>query len=222
MARPRGRPDVLLIQETKLTDDDAPVMAFAMAGYDLVHHGEGRWNGVAIAAREGLGDRRRRHELRRRAGPRPGPGAPARGTRRISTRSTRRGCWRRPSTGIRLVSLYAPNGRVVGSPFYEGKLAWFERLRRWLDEDADAGEPLVIGGDFNIAPTDADVWDAKPRSMAAPTCPSRSARRSARSSTGASSTPTARATTSPADSRGGTTAPASSTRTSGCGSTTCS
>src|SRR6476620_2902391 len=50
----RAAPDVLLMQETKLSDDDAPVMAFAMAGYQLVHHGEGRWNGVAIAARDGL------------------------------------------------------------------------------------------------------------------------------------------------------------------------
>ena len=50
----RAAPDILLMQETKLTDDDAPVMAFAMAGYQLVHHGEGRWNGVAIAARDGL------------------------------------------------------------------------------------------------------------------------------------------------------------------------
>ena len=50
----RAEPDILLMQETKLTDADAPVMAFAMAGYQLVHHGEGRWNGVAIAARNGL------------------------------------------------------------------------------------------------------------------------------------------------------------------------
>ena len=50
----RAAPDILLIQETKLTDADAPAMAFAMAGYQLVHHGEGRWNGVAIAARDGL------------------------------------------------------------------------------------------------------------------------------------------------------------------------
>jgi exodeoxyribonuclease-3 len=50
----RAGPDVLLMQETKLTDADAPVMPFSMAGYQLVHHGEGRWNGVAIAAREGM------------------------------------------------------------------------------------------------------------------------------------------------------------------------
>ena len=51
----RAEPDILLMQETKLSDEDAPSMPFGMAGYDLVHHGEGRWNGVAIAARQGLG-----------------------------------------------------------------------------------------------------------------------------------------------------------------------
>jgi exodeoxyribonuclease-3 len=58
------------------------------------------------------------------------------------------------------VSVYAPNGRQVGSAFYAGKLAWFERLRRWLVETRDAVEPLAIGGDFNVAPADADVWNA--------------------------------------------------------------
>jgi exodeoxyribonuclease-3 len=63
--------------------------------------------------------------------------------------------------GVRVVSLYAPNGRVVDSPFYRAKLAWYERLTRWLTEAADPGEALVIGGDFNVAPEDADVWDPK-------------------------------------------------------------
>jgi exodeoxyribonuclease-3 len=62
--------------------------------------------------------------------------------------------------GLRIVTIYGPNGRVVGSPFYAGKLAWFERLARWLTETRDPDEPLIVGGDFNIAPTDADVWDA--------------------------------------------------------------
>ena len=62
--------------------------------------------------------------------------------------------------GLRIVSLYAPNGRVVGSPFYTGKLAWFERLARWIDETGAGSGDLLIGGDLNIAPTDADVWDA--------------------------------------------------------------
>src|SRR6185503_17851406 len=62
---------------------------------------------------------------------------------------------------LRLASVYAPNGRVVGSPFYLGKLRWFDRLARWLAERADASAPLLVGGDFNLAPTDDDVWDAR-------------------------------------------------------------
>jgi exodeoxyribonuclease-3 len=61
--------------------------------------------------------------------------------------------------GLRIVSLYAPNGRAVDSPFYHAKLAWFERLARWLAEARRPDEPLVLGGDFNVAPADADVWD---------------------------------------------------------------
>ena len=61
---------------------------------------------------------------------------------------------------IRIVSLYAPNGRVVDSPFYDGKLRWFERARRWLDETRDPKEALLLGGDLNVAPTDEDVWAA--------------------------------------------------------------
>ena len=63
--------------------------------------------------------------------------------------------------GVRLVSLYAPNGRTVGSSFYEAKLAWFDRLARWLAEAADPAEPLLLGGDFNVAPEDIDVWDPR-------------------------------------------------------------
>src|SRR3989442_7901118 len=61
--------------------------------------------------------------------------------------------------GVRGVSLYAPNGRAVGSPFYQAKLAWFDRLARWLAAAADPEQPLVLGGDFNVAPEDVDVWD---------------------------------------------------------------
>jgi exodeoxyribonuclease-3 len=60
--------------------------------------------------------------------------------------------------GVRVASLYAPNGRVVGSPFYEGKLRWFERLARWLAETQSPSAPLVLGGDFNVTPADIDVW----------------------------------------------------------------
>jgi len=61
--------------------------------------------------------------------------------------------------GMRIVSIYAPNGRAVDSPFYQAKLAWYDRLARWLAEAAVPTELLAIGGDFNVAPTDADVWD---------------------------------------------------------------
>jgi exodeoxyribonuclease-3 len=156
----RAAPDVLLMQETKLADADAPVMTFGMAGYDLVHHGEGRWNGVAIAVRQGLpvegiitnfGDGPVRDSS---AGSGPGETAeedfdPFDEARMLSA----------VVDGIRLVSIYAPNGRVVGSAFYAGKLRWFERLRRWLDDACDPAAGLVIGGDFNVAPTPVDVWN---------------------------------------------------------------
>ena len=64
----RAAPDVLLMQETKLADEDAPLMPFQLAGYELLHHGEGRWNGVAIASRVGIGDPH--HQLRGWPGPR--------------------------------------------------------------------------------------------------------------------------------------------------------
>ena len=157
----RAEPDILLMQETKLTDEDAPVMAFAMAGYDLIHHGEGRWNGVAMAVRQGMGV----SDIVTNFGDGPvrnsGPGAGTAVAEEDFDPSDEARMLSAVVDGIRYVCLYAPNGRVVGSPFYEGKLSWFERVRRWLDETRDPSEPLVLGGDLNVAPTDADVWDAR-------------------------------------------------------------
>jgi exodeoxyribonuclease-3 len=157
----RAAPDVLLLQETKLTDDDAPLMAFGMAGYQLVHHGEGRWNGVAMAVRDGLAVDRVVSNFGdgpvRDSGP-GGAGAlvaseddfnPFDEARMVAA----------TVDGTRLTSLYAPNGRTVGSPFYEGKLAWFERLARWVRDEMEVEDSIVLGGDLNIAPTDQDVWD---------------------------------------------------------------
>jgi exodeoxyribonuclease-3 len=149
----RAKPDVLLMQETKLADADAPVAVFREAGYALAHHGEGRWNGVAIASRFGIegvvsnfGE-----PLRPPATPDVADDEPLSETRMISA----------VSGGVRFLSLYAPNGRVVGSPFYHAKLLWFDRLARWLAEEAKPEDPLVLGGDFNVAPEDRDVWDPK-------------------------------------------------------------
>ena len=149
----RARPDVLLMQETKLEDTKAPVEPFRAAGYELVHHGQRQWNGVAIATRVGASDvvSNFGEPLQRDVDPDTGDDQPLAEARMVAA----------TCGGVRVVSLYAPNGRVVDSSFYEAKLAWFARLRRWLDEAADRESPLVLGGDFNIAPTDADVWDAR-------------------------------------------------------------
>jgi exodeoxyribonuclease III len=158
-------PDVLMMQETKLADEAAPAMPFSMAGYDLLHHGEGRWNGVAIASRVGLedvvtnfGDGPVRRspgadaiaEAREaEASEAPAGEAPAGEARMVSA----------VCGGIRVVSVYAPNGRALDTPFYRAKLAWFDRLALWLRESCDPSQAIVIGGDFNVAPEDADVYD---------------------------------------------------------------
>jgi exodeoxyribonuclease III len=149
----RAKPDVLLMQETKLADTDLPTDTFAGAGYELAHHGEGRWNGVAIASRVGIDDVATNFgaPLRAPATEDVGDDEPLAEARMITA----------VCGGVRVVSLYAPNGRVVGSPFYQAKLAWFERLARWLVETQKPEEALALGGDFNVAPEDADVWDAE-------------------------------------------------------------
>jgi len=149
----RARPDVLMMQETKLADAEVPVKTFRDAGYTLAHHGEGRWNGVAIASRCGLEDvvTNFGEPLRPGATPDVGDDEPLAEARMISA----------SCGGVRVVCVYAPNGRVVGSPFYEAKLAWYERLAQWLARAGRPTDPLVLGGDMNVAPTDADVWDPR-------------------------------------------------------------
>ena len=149
----RARPDVLLMQETKLADADAPKDAFAELGYELAHHGQGRWNGVAIASRRGVSGVITSFGQPLRAAPSAEEGdyEPLAEARMIAA----------DCGGVRVVCVYAPNGRVVDSPFYAAKLQWFERLAGWLAEAADPAQPLVLGGDFNVAPADADVWDPR-------------------------------------------------------------
>ena len=154
----RAAPDVLLLQETKLADDDAPAMAFSMAGYELLHHGEGRWNGVAIASKVGIeqpiitnfGDGPVRESRSTKDSPTEADWDPLAEARMVSA----------VCGGVRVVSLYAPNGRALDSVWYQGKLRWFARLADWLDEVADPADQLVLGGDLNVTPTDDDIWDA--------------------------------------------------------------
>jgi exodeoxyribonuclease-3 len=147
----RAQPDVLLMQETKLADADAPADAFGAAGYELAHHGQGRWNGVAVASRVGLADVITNFGVPLRADPTPevADDEPMAEARMMSA----------VCGGIRVVSIYAPNGRAVDSPFYHAKLGWFDRLARWFADTRLPSEPLLLGGDFNVAPDDADVWD---------------------------------------------------------------
>jgi exodeoxyribonuclease-3 len=147
----RAEPDVLLLQETKLADAEAPRDELARRGYELAHHGEGGWNGVAIASRCGLTEVITNFGLPLLPAETPEvpDDEPLREARMIAA----------VCGGVRVVSLYAPNGRSVDSIHYRAKLAWFGRLRQWLVEARQPGEPLVLGGDFNVAPSDADVWD---------------------------------------------------------------
>jgi exodeoxyribonuclease-3 len=149
----RARPDVLLLQETKLADADAPHAAFGQLGYQLAHHGEGRWNGVAIAARGPITDvlANLGEPLQPAATSDLGDDEPFTEARMLAA----------TVGGIRVVSLYAPNGRRLGSAFYYAKLAWYDRLARWLERTHRPDQPLVLGGDFNLAPEDRDVWDPR-------------------------------------------------------------
>lgn len=149
----RARPDVLLMQETKLADAAAPHDEFARLGYQLAHHGEGRWNGVAIASRVGISDVVTNFgaALVAPATADVPDDEPASEARMIAA----------VCGGVRVASIYAPNGRTVESIFYQAKLAWFGALRRWLVDTRNPDEPLAVGGDYNVAPSNEDVWDPR-------------------------------------------------------------
>ncbi|HWD75889.1 MAG TPA: exodeoxyribonuclease III [Solirubrobacteraceae bacterium] len=135
------RPDVVCLQETKLADDAFTELlgdALSDRGYAVALHGEATWNGVAILSRAGLDDVV--------AGIPGAPGFPHPEARAVSA----------TCGGIRVVSVYVPNGRVPGSEHYRYKLAWLASLRGMV---AAGPEATVVCGDVNIAPTDADVFD---------------------------------------------------------------
>ncbi len=136
-------PDVLCLQETKMADAAFPTMAFEALGYRSAHHGEGRWNGVAIVSRVGLDDVVAGFAH-----------APVDSTAEARLLSATCG-------GVRVSSIYAPNGRAVGTEHFAAKLAWFDDLRRHVAETSDPDGRVVVCGDFNVAPDDRDVWDPR-------------------------------------------------------------
>jgi exodeoxyribonuclease-3 len=135
------RPDVVCLQETKLADDALAELLedeLAGRGYQVAAHGEATWNGVAIVSRVGLVD-----VVRGLAG---GPGFPHPEARAIAA----------TCGGIRVHSIYVPNGRQPGSEHYAYKLEWMRALR---DVIAAGPDETIVAGDMNIAPTDDDVFD---------------------------------------------------------------
>ena len=137
-----AQPDVLCLQELKVPASAFPTAAVEALGYQVAAHGDGRWNGVALVSRVGLQDVTR--DL---------PGQPAfDGV--VEPRAIGATCG-----GVRLWSLYVPNGRTPEDPHYAYKLAWLDTLRDTAMAEIANGIPLALLGDFNVAPTDADVWD---------------------------------------------------------------
>jgi exodeoxyribonuclease-3 len=139
----RVQPDVLCLQETKIADAAFPHTQLEELGYASVADGDGGYNGVAIASRVGLEDVSR--------GFKDEPGSPDLEKRAIAA----------TCAGVRVWSVYVPNGRSLDSPHYQYKLAWLEGLRAAAGAEMQGGRPLAICGDFNVAPTDEDVWDAQ-------------------------------------------------------------
>lgn len=135
----RHQPDVVLLQETKCGDDDFESICFEDRGYEIAHWGVDHWNGVAILSRVGLADVERGFPGHQRS--------PFDEARVLSA----------TAGGMRVHSIYVPNGRELDDPHYLYKLVWLERLRTLIDP----ARPTLLAGDFNVAPTDADIYDPR-------------------------------------------------------------
>ncbi|MEU1803078.1 exodeoxyribonuclease III [Streptomyces sp. NPDC019937] len=134
--------DVLCVQETKCAETAFPFEPLRELGYEAAVNATGRWNGVAVVSRVGLGDVVSGL-----------PGGPdydgGQEPRAIAATCGPARVW----------SVYVPNGREVGHPHYDYKLRWLDALREAVTEDAKGSRPFAVLGDFNVAPTDDDVWD---------------------------------------------------------------
>jgi len=140
----REQVDVLAMQETKVSDEAFPRDAFIDAGYRVVSHGLDQWNGVAVVSRVGA------EAVERGFAGQPSWGTPA----VVEARALAVTC-----AGVRVWSLYVPNGRALDDPHYTYKLTWLAALRDAAAQWADG--PVALVGDWNVAPLDTDVWDAE-------------------------------------------------------------
>ena len=142
--------DVLAVQETKCKDEQFPYDRFTEIGYEVAHFGLNQWNGVAIISRVGIEDVQTAF-----------PGQPGFHKDPELEQATEARAIGAICGGVRVWSLYVPNGREIADPHYDYKLRWLFSLRNYvadtLAEKPD--EKMVLLGDYNIAPTDQDVWD---------------------------------------------------------------
>ncbi len=138
----RESPDIVCLQELKAPDDAFPSLAIRGAGYGALWHGQKSWNGVAI-----LGRNTNPVEVRRGL-----PNAPEDSHSRYLEADV---------NGIRVGCLYLPNGNPQPGPKFDYKLAWFERLIRHAAEFCQSKQPAVLAGDYNVVPTDLDVYDPR-------------------------------------------------------------
>ncbi len=132
-------PDVLCVQETKVVDDAFPLAEIEASGYRAVIHGQKTYNGVAILSRLPVAGEVRGFD----------DGEPDEQARLVAA----------TVAGVRVISAYVPNGKEVGHEKYAYKLAWLERLHGYLERTCDPESPVVLCGDFNVAPDERDIWD---------------------------------------------------------------
>ena len=137
----RHEPDVVCLQETKVEDTEFPTMEIAAAGYEWATVGQRAYNGVAVMSRVGLDSVQRGFH-----------GDPAPEQSRVLAART---------GDLDVVCVYVVNGKEVGDPAYDTKLAWLDAFHVWVAATYDPQRPLAIMGDFNITPDDRDVWDAE-------------------------------------------------------------
>ncbi|SHE38974.1 exodeoxyribonuclease-3 [Ferrithrix thermotolerans DSM 19514] len=137
----KHEPDVLCLQETKLKDDDFPYQAFKDIGYNSVHFGQGRWNGVAIVSKA------------------KGEDVVCGGVAEYFEGQLEARHLAATVEGIRVHSVYVPNGRSLEDAHFDYKLRWLGDLRSLLEKECKLFDQILVAGDFNIAPDDQDVWD---------------------------------------------------------------